>query len=378
MEILHINANYLVSELHQTMIDTLEKLGINGDVFVPTVEGNLERVPFHLNENVKLVPCTKKIDRFFYYIKQHKVFKKLESNFDINKYDCIHAYTLFSDGTSAWKAWKKYNIPYVVAVRNTDINRFLKFKPYLKKRAEIIMENASAIFFLSEPYIEQMKGIVTEDAWDKIKDKTHLITNGINQMWLDNRAVERDIQVNLARFKKREVRLLYIGKIDDNRNTSLTLQACELLIDQGWNVEYTVVGRVKREDEFQLLKSKDFVKYSDAKPMQDLIGIYRANDIFVMPSHTETFGLVYAEAMSQGLPVIYTRGQGFDGQFGDGKVGYAVSDTDPKELASRILSCIENYEAISRFNVEQVDRYDWNQICKRYVKIYNGIRNENC
>lgn len=378
MEILHINANYLVSELHQTMIDTLEKLGINGDVFVPTVEGNLERVPFHLNDNVKLVPCTKKIDRFFYYIKQHKVFKKLESNFDIGKYDCIHAYTLFSDGTSAWKAWKKYNIPYVVAVRNTDINRFLKFKPYLKKRAEIIMENASAIFFLSGPYIEQMKGIVNEEAWDKIKDKTHLITNGINQMWLDNRAVERDIHGNLERFQKREVRLLYIGKIDDNRNTSLTLQACELLIDQGWNVEYTVVGRVKREDEFQLLKSKDFVKYSDAKPMQELINIYRANDVFVMPSHTETFGLVYAEAMSQGLPVIYTRGQGFDGQFEDGKVGYAVSDTDPKELASRILSCIENYETISRFNVEQVDRYDWNRICKRYVTIYNGIRNGNC
>ena len=38
--------------------------------------------------------------------------------------------------------------------------------------------------------------------------------------------------------------------------------------------------------------------------------IYRENDIYVMPSIIETFGLVYAEAMSQGLPVIYTRGQG--------------------------------------------------------------------
>lgn len=40
-----------------------------------------------------------------------------------------------------------------------------------------------------------------------------------------------------------------------------------------------------------------------------------------MPSHKETFGLVYAEAMSQGLPIIYTKNQGFDGQFPDGYVG---------------------------------------------------------
>ena len=40
---------------------------------------------------------------------------------------------------------------------------------------------------------------------------------------------------------------------------------------------------------------------------------------FCLPSHAETFGLVYVEAMSQGLPIIY-EGQGFDKQFQDGEV----------------------------------------------------------
>ena len=43
-----------------------------------------------------------------------------------------------------------------------------------------------------------------------------------------------------------------------------------------------------------------------------------------MPSRYETFGLVYGEAMSQGLPIIYSKGQGVDGYFKEGTVGYGV------------------------------------------------------
>lgn len=56
-----------------------------------------------------------------------------------------------------------------------------------------------------------------------------------------------------------------------------------------------------------------------------------------MPSFTESFGLVYAEAMSQGLPVIYSKGQGFDGQFAEGVVGYHVDAHDPEELCENII-----------------------------------------
>lgn len=41
-----------------------------------------------------------------------------------------------------------------------------------------------------------------------------------------------------------------------------------------------------------------------------IIDVYRDSDIFVMPSKFETFGLVYVEALTQGLHLIYTKGQG--------------------------------------------------------------------
>ena len=80
--------------------------------------------------------------------------------------------------------------------------------------------------------------------------------------------------------------------------------------------------------------------------------------------------MVYAEAMSQGVPVIYTRGQGFDGQFPEGTVGYAVSDRDPEEQALAISSILKNYEAISRNCLRFACKFDWNRIAEQYTSIY--------
>jgi glycosyltransferase involved in cell wall biosynthesis len=92
-----------------------------------------------------------------------------------------------------------------------------------------------------------------------------------------------------------------------------------------------------------------------------------------MPSLTETFGLVYAEAMSQGLPVIYTRGQGFDGQFKEGEVGYSVNSSDIHEIVKKIISIIENYSEISKRCVKLVDKFNWNEITNNYNEIYKDI-----
>ena len=84
----------------------------------------------------------------------------------------------------------------------------------------------------------------------------------------------------------------------------------------------TVIGDIKiRINEL----NENFIKY------------FIESDIFVMPSRYETFGLVYVEALSQGLPVIYTRGQGFDGQIPDGEVGYSVKCNDVNEIAEKLF-----------------------------------------
>ena len=108
-------------------------------------------------------------------------------------------------------------------------------------------------------------------------------------------------------------------------------------------------------------------------PKEELINEYRSHDIFLMPSITEAFGLVYAEAMSQGLPVIYTKGQGFYGQFPEGCVGYAVDCKDPHDIANKIVKVLNDYKVISKACTEEVDKFAWQRISQDYSNLYHSI-----
>src|SRR5699024_1841446 len=121
-------------------------------------------------------------------------------------------------------------------------------------------------------------------------------------------------------------------------------------------------GEIENNKIYKNIRELDFIKYVPPKTKEELIQIYRENAIFVMPSITETFGLVYAEAMSQGLPVIYTKEQGFDKQFEEGVVGYSVDCFNPEEISQNILGIIEKYNDISKNCIDLVKKFSWDRI----------------
>ena len=92
-----------------------------------------------------------------------------------------------------------------------------------------------------------------------------------------------------------------------------------------------------------------------------------------MPSFTETFGLVYAEAMSQRLPVIYSKEQGFDNQFLEGEVGYHANARSARDVADAIEKVIANYSKISEATIGHVEKFRWKEIVKQYDEVYKNI-----
>ena len=125
-----------------------------------------------------------------------------------------------------------------------------------------------------------------------------------------------------------------------------------------------------------MIQKYDYIKYIPPTSKYELLDIYQDNDIFVMPSITETFGLVYPEAMSQGLPVIYSRGQGFDGQFEDGEIGYSVDCFDANEIADKITKVYENYSEISSNCTKLLNKFNWVNISKQYEILYSLTINQ--
>lgn len=344
------------------MVEHLDALGIDSVVFAPT--DDKKAAVIRPNSNVVVAKCFTKWDRFFFSVKQAKIMRAVKKNIDIKKFDIIHAYTVFTDGNCARKLSKKYGIPYVVAVRNTDVNDFFRLMPHLRSKGISILCDASAIFFLSEEYKKQVfEKYIPVHHHAELECKTFIVPNGIDDYWQDN------IFLGKKRTENR-IKLIYAGRVDRNKNIQLTQRAMRILIENGIDVSLTVVGKIADKKEYSVIVADKNTTYISAKPKEELIELYRKHDIFVMPSHTETFGLVYAEAMSQGLPVIYTKGQGFDGQFPEGVVGYHVSDMDEKNMARAINLVTREYEKISSACVSNVDRFKWNEICNIYIKIY--------
>ena len=368
MRVLHINCNYTGTTLHQLMVENLGEYGYDNSVFVPTYDKSLSVI--EPNDNVLVCECFRKWDRLLFDYKQRKIIGAVEANYCVKDYNLLHAYTLFTDGNCARRLSKKHGIPYVVAVRNTDVNDFFRLMPRLRRRGIRTMLDAEAVFFLSESYRQQVfEQYVPKKYQEVIRNKSHIIPNGIDEFWFANCPEQENALGDT-------VRLIYAGRIDRNKNIPTTQKAAEILRKKGYRVSLTVVGKVADEKIYAEIQQDPHTECLPAQPKEALLGLYRKHNIFVMPSFTESFGLVYAEAMSQGLPVIYSAGQGFDNQFPEGTVGYRVSAYDAQSVADGIEKVILGFADLVPNTVSSAKVFNWKEITARYDTIYKTMDRE--
>ena len=274
-------------------------------------------------------------------------------------------------GGVALKLKNEKNINYIVAVRNTDINIFFRYLFHLKKIGIDIMKNASKVVFLSPAYRDfVLEKIIPSSLNKEIKAKSIIIPNGIDPFFLKNKFYR-----NNWNRETKKVSLLYVGNLTKNKNIETTIKVFQKLNVMGYKAKLDIVGSGEEEKHLRLIvkDQKDIKMHGRIDKKEDLLKIYKNSDIFIMPSINETFGLVYLEAMSQGLPIIYTKGQGVDGFFSKGEVGYSVNPLDVDEITDKIVKIIDNYQNISDSCYRLVDNFSWNIIAKEYQSIYSKL-----
>lgn len=367
MEILHINSYYSCSSFYRNLYNKQIESGLDIDVYVPVPE-TFNNSNESLGDYTTISRNHGKYDRVIFHIKHRKIYNDIVKTYDIEKMSLVHAHSLFSNGYIAYKLKEKFNVPYIVAVRNTDVNVFFKYMVHLRKLGIEILKQADKVIFLSKTYRTFVIERYIPDLLKKeIYDKSIIIPNGIDDFWLQNKGTSKSLN------NQKKMNILTVGLISRRKNQLTTTKAIRLLQKKGYKIKYTVVGKIKDRKIYRQIKDLPYVQYIPHTSKRELLDIYRENDIFVMPSLTETFGLVYAEAMSQGLPVIYTRGQGFDGQFKEGEVGYSVDAMFTEELADKIILIGNNYNEISKRCIRLVDKFNWSTISNEYLKIYVSI-----
>lgn len=315
--------------------------------------------------------CFNKIDRLIFYYKYKKAYNKLLNTLDIEEYSLLHAHSLFANGYIAYRIYKEYKIPYIVAVRNTDVNVFFKYFVYLRSLGINILENAKKIVFISNSYKEKLlKQYIPESKRKIIEEKCIVIPNGIDEYFLNEEKEPKE-------FNNKELNLVYTGRVDKNKNIITTIKCCNNILKKKYNVRLTIIGDITLKKYKNIIKKHKFINYVGKKNKEEIVDIYKNMDIFVMPSKHETFGLVYAEAMSQGLPVIYTKNEGFDNFFKEGEVGYSIVYNNYNEMEEKIELILKNYKEISKNCIHNAKCFNWDTISDKYIDVYTDLERNN-
>lgn len=319
------------------------------------------------NEKFIISKSYNNLERFLYFLKHKRVYDDLKKN-NLD-FELSHAHSLFSNGYIAYKLKKDYSIPYIVTSRRSDLFIFTKYKPYLIPLAAKILNEAEKCIYLSESAVDKAEEVFGRRVLN-LRDKKVVLPNGIENVFLENifyREKSKDLNESTI--------LIMAGKLDDkNKNLKTLIEVLSILRDKDKSFKLLLVGRLEDPLLKEMVdKNPNIIYKENTRDYKKMISYYRMADIYVMPSFTETFGLVYAEALSQGLPVIYTKNQGFDKQFPDGHVGFAIDPNSAYDICEKILKVKGSYYEISKRASVGAQRYNWDRIAGEYEKIYKEI-----
>ncbi len=109
---------------------------------------------------------------------------------------------------------------------------------------------------------------------------------------------------------------------------------------------------------------------------EQLAVAYASADVFLFPSHTETFGNVTLEAMASGLPVVGADAPGSKSLIRVGKTGLLCEPGAVSAFRDATASLIENQDRRSAMGAEArrtALAYDWNELLDRMLSYYEEV-----
>lgn len=375
-KILYLSEDYSTSKVHHNLCQNLAKKGcqvvlfsIHREKYYTDLTSSFGEIDY--DWYIDQFSGNKKLYKYLFSYKIRYKYGKLVTEVNLNDIGLCHAATLFSDGAIALKLKKERGISYVLSVRSTDTDLYSKWMFHLWPLGREILREAERVVFISPTLREALfSSRPFRSMRNEIMPKTEIIPNGIDEIWLQNIRTERQV------IDKENPRIIYIGVLDQNKNVISLMDAIDRLSYSHPGVRLSIVGGnggqevkikkrcAKHPERYQMLG-----KIYDKDRLREEM---RKNDVFAMVSHGETFGLVYVEALSQGLPILYSQGRGIDGFFKE-RVGEAVNPDDVGSIARGLEKIIGNqmdYVVIKK----GLERFSWPTLAEQYVKMYEQYK----
>jgi D-inositol-3-phosphate glycosyltransferase len=182
--------------------------------------------------------------------------------------------------------------------------------------------------------------------------------------------------------------LLFVGRIEALKGIDTLIRACYWLrntqdledmqvwiiggdVEEGLDQAGSEIARLHtltRE-----LGMQDQVRFLGSRSQQQLPTYYSAADVVVMPSYSESFGMVALEAMACARPVVASRVGGLAYLVQDGVTGYHVQEGDSQELSGRLATLLEDDALLERMGQAaraEAEKYSWGRVAQEIDQLY--------
>lgn len=310
------------------------------------------------------------------------------------KPDIVHLHGLWNPNLHRCAViCRRWRIPYVIAPRGMLEPWSLKQKWLKKCIARLLYQDhdlkcAAALHATAESEAKQFRRL-------GFKNPVIVSPNGVN-LPLGEGVGSQELGVI---GKGSEKRVLFVSRMHPKKGVLELVEAIKRVMSGGveewrskWRVElvYTVSGEFEREYE---AKVKTTVKelgleyqFIFTGPLNDVEkwNAYARADLFVLPTYSENFGIVVAEALWAGVPVITTKGTPWS-DLSDRKCGWWIDlpvvgsspavwqEFDDALVNAMSMSDKDRGEMGERGRRLVEEKYTWEAVVKNVVVGYGGI-----
>jgi D-inositol-3-phosphate glycosyltransferase len=307
-------------------------------------------------------------------------------------YDVIHSHYWLS-GKVAMPAAKELGIPLVhtmhtmARVKNLNLAEGESPEPMIRVQGETqVVAAASALIANTDAEAASLVSL-----YDSCPDIVHVVSPGVD-LFTFTPGESRSAARELVGLPHDALVVSFVGRIQPHKGPEVLIRATSELVKHSPLLRHKLVVNVMggasgaNTDEVDRLKElttwlgiDDVVRFEPPVARQDLAQWYRAADLVVVPSYSESFGLVALEAQACGTPVVATAVGGLRTAVADGISGVLVDGHDPKAWSSviaRLLQEPQRRVLLSMGAIEHASHFGWDTTARGTLDIYDLVISE--
>ena len=286
--------------------------------------------------------------------------------------DLVHVHWIFPYGIIAQQLAKHYSCPYMITAHGGVLTAKDGISESdIKKRDMVlgICGMAKKITCVGRSLFHVLNNIGVS------QDKIRVIYNGV-----DVEKIAEVVETQRTRLDE-QIRIVSVGNLIHLKGHDLTLQATAKIIATYPRIVLDIVGHGRLEHQLRSMVEKlglsKNVVFHGRCSFEKTIEIISRGDIFCLPSRMEGFGLVYAEALACGKPVIATKDRGISYLIEEWGAGILVepdsSDSVSAALEWLIQHPVDAKEMGRRGQKEVVSEFSWRHAAHEYNEMYRSL-----